>query len=40
MPLTDLDIRDAKPRDKAFRLFDGGELYFAPRWLGASSGAS
>jgi len=27
MPLTDVEIRNAKPRDKAFRLFDGGGLY-------------
>lgn len=27
MPLTDLAIRAAKPRSKAFKLFDGGGLY-------------
>jgi integrase len=27
MPLTDLQIRSAKPNEKAFKLFDGGGLY-------------
>jgi hypothetical protein len=27
MPLTDRAIRNAKPADKAIRLFDGGEMY-------------
>jgi Arm DNA-binding domain len=27
MPLTDIKIRSAKPRDKAYKLFDGGGLY-------------
>jgi Arm domain-containing DNA-binding protein len=27
MPLTDAAIRTAKPRERAFRLFDGGGLY-------------
>ena len=27
MPLTDIKIRSAKPRDKAFKLFDSGGLY-------------
>lgn len=27
MPLTDLDCRHAKPKDKAYRMFDGGGLY-------------
>ncbi|MCH7571024.1 MAG: DUF4102 domain-containing protein, partial [Deltaproteobacteria bacterium] len=27
MPLTDTAIRSAKPKDKTFKLFDGGGLY-------------
>ena len=27
MPLTDIKIRSAKPRDKAYKLFDSGGLY-------------
>lgn len=27
VPLTDLEIRNAKPREKAYKLFDGGGLY-------------
>ncbi len=27
MPLTDAVIRQAKPRAKAYKLFDGGGLY-------------
>lgn len=27
MPLTDMDARQAKPRDKAYKLFDSGGLY-------------
>lgn len=27
MPLTDISIRNAKPADKARKLFDGGGLY-------------
>ncbi|SMP83314.1 hypothetical protein SAMN06295888_1862 [Desulfonatronum zhilinae] len=27
MPLFDTTIRNAKPREKAYRLFDGGGLY-------------
>lgn len=26
-PLTDTKIRNAKPRDKAYKVFDGGGLY-------------
>jgi len=29
MPLTDIAIRNAKPRDKAYKLADGGGLYLA-----------
>jgi hypothetical protein len=27
MPLTDAEIRNAKPREKPYKLFDGGGLY-------------
>ncbi|TDA63301.1 integrase, partial [Sulfuricurvum sp. IAE1] len=27
MPLTSLKIKTAKPREKAYKLFDGGGLY-------------
>jgi hypothetical protein len=27
MPLTDIKIRSAKPRDKAYKVFDSGGLY-------------
>lgn len=27
MPLTDIKIRSAKPREKTFKLFDSGGLY-------------
>ena len=27
MPLTDAEIRNAKPKDKPYKLFDGGGLY-------------
>jgi len=27
MPLTDVAIRALKPKDKAYRVFDGGGLY-------------
>ena len=27
MPLTDIKIRSAKPRDKTYKLFDSGGLY-------------
>ncbi|MFG1420694.1 Arm DNA-binding domain-containing protein [Roseixanthobacter liquoris] len=27
MPLTDLALRNAKPKDKAYKLFDGGGLH-------------
>jgi len=27
MPLTDIKIRSAKPREKAYKLFDSGGLY-------------
>ena len=26
-PLTEMQVRNAKPREKAYRLFDGGGLY-------------
>jgi hypothetical protein len=26
-PLTDAQVKNAKPKDKAYKLFDGGELY-------------
>ena len=26
-PLTDVQVKNAKPRDKAYKLFDGGGLY-------------
>jgi len=26
-PLTDMQVRNAKPTDKTYRLFDGGGLY-------------
>ncbi len=31
MPLTDTALRSAKPRAKAFKLFDGGGLYSRER---------
>lgn len=38
MPLTDTSIRNAKPADKARKLFDGDGLYLEVSPSGASGG--
>jgi hypothetical protein len=38
MPLTDVSIRSAKPKDKTFNLFDSGRLYLEVYPAGAGGG--
>lgn len=38
MPLTDIAIRNAKPKEQAHRLFDGGGLFLFVTPPGAASG--
>jgi len=39
-PLTDIQVSKAKPKDRDYKLTDGGGLYLLVTTAGASSGAS
>lgn len=40
MPLTDVEVRNARPRDKAYRLTDGLGMYLEALPAGAGIGGS
>jgi hypothetical protein len=38
MPLTDREVKQAKPKDKDYKLFDSGGLFLLVRTNGANTG--